>query len=268
MRADRPPAASAAATRSRTLRHRRWSRTPARRAARSQLALRRATLASCRRVASRLDIAASDAADRSRAVALRRACRHRRRGARPRRSSRAGAARRPAARRNCLRRRSRPRISARAPAAHRAWRPSPRSASRPRLPPAGRRARWSSRIAKPGGTPASSGKRCSRRSQKAWMVCTLRPPGVSMALANSWRACSISSGDGRAIEQVRERCFRARVAGRHPFGEPIEHARRHLRRRRLGVGERQNALRLRRHRAAGAARAWSARASCRCRRWR
>ena len=61
-----------------------------------------------------------------------------------------------------------------------------------RLAPAARRRSCSSRMAKPGGTPASSGKRCSRRSQKAWMVCTLRPPGVSMAMAKSCRARCIS----------------------------------------------------------------------------
>ena len=51
-------------------------------------------------------------------------------------------------------------------------------------------------------------------------------------------------GRRRAIEQVGKRRFEFRVVRRHPFGETIEHARRHLRRRRLGVGERQDALRL------------------------
>ena len=175
----------------------------------------------------------------------RRAARRRRgRGARPRRSTRAGAARRPAAHRNCLRRRSRPPISARAPAALRRL-ADVASVSVSSTASASRAARsWSSRMSKPGGTPASSGKRCSRRSQKAWMVCTLRPPGVSMALANSRRARSISSGDGARSSKSASADFELGIARRHPFGEALEHARRHLGGRRLGVGERQNALRL------------------------
>ncbi len=51
-------------------------------------------------------------------------------------------------------------------------------------------------MANPGVTPASMGKRCSSRSQKAWMVCTLSPPGVSMATAKSCRARSISCAVG------------------------------------------------------------------------
>ena len=120
------------------------------------------------------------------------------------------AARPPAARRNCPRRQSRWPIAAPRQAATRRLRRSPRSAPR-RRPPRSSAARcWSSRMSKPGGTPASSGKRCSSRSQKAWMVCTLRPPGVSMARANSRRARCISSDDrgaGRAA-------LRARLAGR------------------------------------------------------
>ena len=100
----------------------------------------------------------------------------------------------------------------------------------------------SSRMSKPGGTPASSGKRCSSRSQKAWMVCTLRPPGVSMALANSWRARSISSAEGARSSRSASFAFSVRVGRSHPFGEPLEHARRHLGRGGLGVGERQDAL--------------------------
>ena len=62
---------------------------------------------------------------------------------------------------------------------------------------AARRAVGSSRIVNPGGTPASSGKRCSRRSQNAWMVCTLSPPGVSMARREQ-RARALDLGSASA----------------------------------------------------------------------
>ena len=108
----------------------------------------------------------------------------------------ARAAPRPAAGRSCRRWRRRRPSRARRPAACR------RCGRRLRQHLVGglgqqlRARSWSSRMAKPGGTPASSGKRCSSRSQKAWMVCTLRPPGVSMAMANSCRARCISSAVG------------------------------------------------------------------------
>ena len=50
------------------------------------------------------------------------------------------------------------------------------------------RAATSSSTVKPGETPASSGKRRSSFSQKAWMVVILMPPGVSRARANRARA--------------------------------------------------------------------------------
>ena len=100
----------------------------------------------------------------------------------------------------------------------------------------------SSRIVNPGGTPASSGKRCSSRSQKAWIVCTLRPPGVSMASAKSARARAISAGVGsRPSRSANAVCsFGLRRAG--PRRETVEHARRHFRRRGLGEGQAQDAL--------------------------
>ncbi len=49
-------------------------------------------------------------------------------------------------------------------------------------------AAWSSSTVKRGETPASSGKRRSSFSQKAWMVWIFSPPGVSSARANSLRA--------------------------------------------------------------------------------
>ena len=48
----------------------------------------------------------------------------------------------------------------------------------------------SSSTVKRAATFASNGNWCSRRVQNAWMVCTLRPPGVSSAAANRRRACA------------------------------------------------------------------------------
>ena len=47
---------------------------------------------------------------------------------------------------------------------------------------------------------------------------------------------------GRAVEQLGELALQARLVGRHPLGQPGEHALRHLRGGGLGVGERQDAL--------------------------
>ncbi len=69
----------------------------------------------------------------------------------------------------------------------------------------------SSRMEKPGATPASSGKRCNSRSQKEWIVCTLSPPGVSIAMVKSVRARAISSLVGAcALSSV---SFSARSSG-------------------------------------------------------
>jgi len=46
----------------------------------------------------------------------------------------------------------------------------------------------SSSTVKRAATLASKGNWCSNRVQKAWMVCTFKPPGVSSAEANSRRA--------------------------------------------------------------------------------
>ena len=46
----------------------------------------------------------------------------------------------------------------------------------------------SSSTSKRAATSASNGNWCNSRVQKAWMVCTFRPPGVSSALANRRRA--------------------------------------------------------------------------------
>ena len=56
----------------------------------------------------------------------------------------------------------------------------------------------SSSTSKRAATLASNGNRCRSCVQKAWMVCTLRPPGVSSASANSCRARRRSAAEGRA----------------------------------------------------------------------
>ena len=73
------------------------------------------------------------------------------------------------------------------------------AAELPQLDPAARAAAATAALAassitlKPGETPASSGKRRSSFSQKAWMVWIFRPPGVSRARANRARARDRSS---------------------------------------------------------------------------
>ena len=47
---------------------------------------------------------------------------------------------------------------------------------------------FSSSTRKPGAMALSTGKSCSRRSQKPWMVCIFNPPGVSSARVNKVRA--------------------------------------------------------------------------------
>ena len=64
----------------------------------------------------------------------------------------------------------------------------------------------SSSTSKRAATLASNGNWCSSRVQKAWMVCTLSPPGVSSASANSRRARARSAG--------------VRMRDRHPAGSP------------------------------------------------
>ena len=149
------------------------------------------------------------------------------------------------------------------------WRStSPRSAPRRSPPAAGHcapgRREWQS----PARTPASSGKRCSSRSQKAWMVCTLRPPGVSMAMANSWRARCISSQVGARSSSSLQLACELAIAAPSP-SRPGDRTRASTSRPpppwcRSAPEFAPAAYRP----AAGAARAWSARASCRCRRWR
>ena len=52
------------------------------------------------------------------------------------------------------------------------------------------------------GTFASNGKRCSTRSQKAWIVWIFNPPGVSTAAANSFRASSRLRGGLAPVSSI------------------------------------------------------------------
>ena len=194
---------------------RRWScPRPARRAARVSSALE-STPSMCLVTCSRLGGLVEPERAPIDHLRLGEAVLRRHRGAPRPSASRARAAPRPAGRRNRLRWRSRRPISAPWRAARRVFEVA--SVSTSSTASRSRAARsWSSRMVKPGATPASSGKRCSRRSQKAWMVCTLRPPGVSMAIANSWRARCISSAAGARPSSSASGFSQLGVAGRHP----------------------------------------------------
>ena len=68
--------------------------------------------------------------------------------------------------------------------------------------PAACRSVASSSTLKRAATSASNGNWCRRRVQKAWMVCTFRPPGVSIATANSRRASARIAGEGLQVERL------------------------------------------------------------------
>ena len=93
-------------------------------------------------------------------------------------------------------------------------------------------------------TSASNGNCCRSRVQKAWMVCTFNPPGVSSASANSLRARAsrlrVDALDAGLADFLVERV----VVERGPAREPLEHAVRHVGRGRLGVGEAEDFRRI------------------------
>ena len=99
----------------------------------------------------------------------------------------------------------------------------------------------SSSTRKPAGAFASKGKRCSSRSQKAWMVWIFKPPGVSTARAKSFLAKSrvVASSLGPAAFATAASSVAS--SSQRPVGENGVNARRHIRRRRLGVGKAENA---------------------------
>ena len=99
----------------------------------------------------------------------------------------------------------------------------------------------SSATRKPAATLASKGKRCSSRSQKAWMVWIFRPPGVSMVRANRRRAKASCAASGVAAPV--STISRASASSSKPVHsrERLEDARRHIGRRRLGEGQAEDA---------------------------
>ena len=125
----------------------------------------------------------------------------------------------------------------------------------------------SSATLKPAGTLASNGKRCSRRSQKAWIVWIFSPPGVSIARANRRRAKARLARPASARRVRAIASLQARVVEAGPRRQRLEHARRHVGGGGLGEGQTEQARRARRRRSAAAARAGSAHGSCPSRRW-
>ena len=110
-----------------------------------------------------------------------------------------------------------------------------------------RRARaWrSSRTPNWGATPASSGKRRRRASQKAWMVWMRRPPGVSSARAKRVRARARSGGVAVTGSPRAPSAAASVGVGEHrPGAEGAEQAVLHLGGGGLGVGEAEDLLRL------------------------
>ena len=93
-------------------------------------------------------------------------------------------------------------------------------------------------------TLASNGNWCSRRSQKAWIVWILSPPGVSSARANSRRASATLPASGarpRSPAISAASSASASVVQRREFGE---HALRHLGGGGLGEGQAEDARRI------------------------
>ena len=101
----------------------------------------------------------------------------------------------------------------------------------------------SSSTEKPGMMPASTGKRCSSRSQKAWMVCTFRPPGVSRARVNRRRALSSSSFLKVHVADVAvnfgDQLFAVHC---HPPGQRLEQPLGHFSGSSAGIGEAKDAF--------------------------
>ena len=101
----------------------------------------------------------------------------------------------------------------------------------------------SSSTSKPAPTSASNGNWCSRLVQKAWMVCTFSPPGVSSASANSRRARVAQLRVGRH----RRSCgspVELGIVERGPGRQRVEHPRRHGRGGGLGEGDAENLRRV------------------------
>ena len=86
-------------------------------------------------------------------------------------------------------------------------------------------------------TLASNGNWCSSRVQKAWMVCTLRPPGVSSAMANSRRARAAARRPVVRSTIARIAASSASSSSAVHFAQRVEYVVRHVGGGRLGEGE-------------------------------
>ena len=80
--------------------------------------------------------------------------------------------------------------------------------------------------------------------QKAWMVCTFRPPGVSSARANNRRASARRPGIRQDVRAGADRVVERRIVERGPFGERVEHALGHVGGGGLGEGDAEDFFRL------------------------
>ena len=92
-------------------------------------------------------------------------------------------------------------------------------------------------------TLASNGNWWRSRVQKAWMVCTLSPPGVSSARANSRRARARRAASGITPDLVADHVVERGVVERGPGRERVEHALGHIGGGGLGEGDAEDFLR-------------------------
>ena len=102
----------------------------------------------------------------------------------------------------------------------------------------------SSSTVKRAATLASNGNWCSSRVQKAWMVCTFSPPGVSSAEANSRRARARCAALGLApVESAISSSSAASSSAVQPR-QPLEHLVRHVGGGGLGEGDAEDFRRI------------------------
>ncbi len=96
-----------------------------------------------------------------------------------------------------------------------------------------------------GLTRASSGKRRNTPAQNEWIVWIFNPPGVSIARANSVRACASWAASIARVNAQRPQSARASsssgIIAHSP--KPLEQAVLHLGGGGLGIGQAQDVLR-------------------------
>ena len=102
----------------------------------------------------------------------------------------------------------------------------------------------SSSTVKRAATLASNGNWWRSRVQKAWMVCTFSPPGVSSARANNRRASARRAASGAIVRLGADHVVERRIVERGPCGERVEHALGHIGGGGLGEGDAEDFLRL------------------------